>query len=143
MPEGRNGINLLSSIRVAKPECDETDPTVGADTDSIAAALVSRPGLIATKQETSVGGLPGVVLDIRLDPKWTKPGCGGGAPGVGLIHVGDYDQGMGGDALIRLYLAPISGSTSHATVGIEVDDITGGSHMDNLSKIVGGIKFVQ
>ena len=138
-----DGINLLNSIRVAKPECDETDTTVGADTDSIAAALVSRPGLIVAKQETSVGGLPGVVLDIRLDQKWTKPGCGGGAPGVGLIHVGDYDQGMSGDTLMRLYLAPIPGSTSHATVGIEVDDITGGTHIDALSKIVSGIEFVQ
>ena len=138
-----DGITLISGIRVAKIECDETDPGIGADRDSIAAALLSRPGLIATKRETSVGGLPGLVLDIHLDPKWTKPGCGGGGPGVGLIHSPSYDQGMGQTTLIRLYLAQIPRSASTATVGIEVDDLTGGSHIDNLSSIVSGIKFIQ
>jgi hypothetical protein len=140
---GTDGITLISSVTVSKIECDETDPSIGVDADSIAAALLSRPGLVATKLDTSVGGLPGVVLEIRLDPKWTHPGCGGGAPGVALIHSPSYDQGIGGKTLIQIYLAPIPGSTSHAAVAIEVDDLTGGSHIDSLSKIVSGIRFVR
>jgi hypothetical protein len=47
----------------------------------------SHLGLVTTEPEpTSVGGLTGVVIDVSLDPSWTK-GCAwsGGQPSVGII----------------------------------------------------------
>lgn len=124
---------------------DVLAPGVGLDPLSIATALKNRPGLTVTKTAASVGGLTGWVLDIRFTSGWSK-GCPGPVSGVMvplIMGTNGYDQMIGGRTLIRLYLLALPGSagTPPATLGIEVDDQTGGSHIEKLSSIANEFEF--
>lgn len=87
----------------------------------------------------SVGGLSGVVLDIRLAPTWKKA-CVPGAPDAFLITgvtPSDFDHGLVGKLAIRLYL--LDRGTN--VLAIEVDDVSGGGHLDGYDVVVKSLQF--
>jgi len=140
-----DGVTLIAGVGAANVDCtDSMAPGVGRDPKAIATELASRPGLVATKGEAAIGGLPGYVLDLRLAPGWTKECPDPPGPTVPLINSSNYNQRMGGSRLIRLYLLDLTTSSLHlsGTLAIELDDLTGGDHIESLSKIASGITFI-
>jgi hypothetical protein len=142
-----DGVTLIAGAGAANLDCTDTmAPGVGLNPEAIATELLSRPGIAGTKRVASIGGLSGLVLDVRLAPGWTTS-CPDppGVPTVPLINGPEhYNQRAGGDTLIRLYLLDLRGSSlsTTSTLAIELDDRTGGDHIENLSKIATGITFV-
>jgi hypothetical protein len=60
---------------VADPNdrAEEPDPSVDGTVEGIVGWLTSHPGLVVGEpRDTTVGGLPGVYLDVSLDPAWTQ-----------------------------------------------------------------------
>ncbi len=90
---------------------------VGGSIDAIAAWLAGHPGLHTTQPVTrELGGRPAILVDVRLDPAWTRTGtCPNDPPGVptvGLFVSGvggssDYDWGIYGDERMRLILVDL------------------------------------
>ena len=57
--------------------CDPVDaaPGVGSGIDDIVAAIAARPGVVTTqKTSVTIGGFDGQMLDVHLEPSWTR-GC--------------------------------------------------------------------
>lgn len=69
-------LGVYSGATVAAADCESAAmPGVGLRPRAMATALQQRAGLItSTPRKVSVGGLHGVVMDIRLSPG-TKAGC--------------------------------------------------------------------
>jgi hypothetical protein len=129
-------VGIYRNITVPLPCQEEPDPDVGLTVDALADWYTSHPGLVTSDPETiSVGGLPGVVIDVSLDPSWTK-GCGwsGGQPSVGIVI------GAGPSSLThvvstsrpaeRLYLLEAVGGNVVIEVGPE------GTSLDEYVKVV-------
>lgn len=137
-------IAVAASLAAESPDCTNR-PAAGVPVSAagIANWLASRPGLVTTKPTTtSVGGLSGVVLDIRLAKGWKETPCGGDMKGATVI-VGvapsEFEHGMIPGLAMRLYLLDHAG----AVLGVEVDDVSGGSHLDQYSKLIGSFAFAQ
>jgi hypothetical protein len=137
-------IGVYSSIATADAGCEEqAAPGVGTSPSEIAAELTGRLGLTTTAPSpVSVGGLDGVVFDIRLAEDWSDvcPFAPDlplvpliiGVPPSSLHHV------MIPELTLRLYLLDRSGST----LAIEVNDASdGGQNLDGYSSIVDQFTF--
>jgi len=109
--------------------------------------LAHEPGLQTTKPApVTVGGLSGVVVDIRMRKDWNKAcGWSHGVPAAqvlwglapspkGLAH-GMYPQPM----VMRLYLLAYRGGT----LGIEIDEVKGSTNLPAYSSIVSSFRFKQ
>ena len=87
-PEGdQRFLGIYRNITVPLPCQEEPDPEVGVMVDQLSDWYTSHPGLVTTRPEPiTIGGLTGVMIDVSLDPSWTK-GCAwsGGQPSVGII----------------------------------------------------------
>ena len=137
-------ILIATSVVAANADCTESEqPGVEHTAAALAAEFAQRPGLTTTTPTpVSVGGLQGLVLDIRMADGWTQT-CfySGGKPAVPLI------RGVGFSRLdnpicdpgctTRVYLLDGSGTT----LAIELVDNSGGSHLDGYSAIVDELTF--
>ena len=100
-----------SELKATQPE-----PGDGVTPLAIAEELRARPGLLVTApRNVTVGGLPGVVIDIRMDEAWTGT-CfySKGAPVVPLIKgmpPSSFDHSMIEGIETRLYLLAHDGGT--------------------------------
>ena len=142
---GRAGdyVAIAASVAPLSPTCSgEAAAGVKLTAAAIAKWMTKQPGLKTTAPKAvSVGGLKGVVLDVRLADGWKKS-CpyANGAPMVPLIRglaPSDFDHSMIPGLAIRQYLLDDAG----AVLGIEVDDVTGGSHLDQYSDVVDTFRF--
>ena len=141
---GSDYIGIYTSVAAANTSCaDSEQPGVAHTAAALAAEFANRPGLTTTTPTpVSVGGLQGLVLDIRLAEGWTQT-CfySGGNPVVPLIRgVGNtsgLDTPIGPGFMMRLYLADHSGTT----LAIELGDNSGGTHLDAYSAIVDQLHF--
>jgi hypothetical protein len=107
------------------------------------AAYIAGPREFATshRHAVTVGGLSGVALDIKLAPTWTKacidPNGGPGANLITGLPPSSLDHGIGGPLQMRLYLL----SHDSDVVAIELDDVSGGAHLDTLDETVQSVRF--
>jgi hypothetical protein len=138
-----DSIGIATSVVAANADCAESEqPGVGHTAAALAAEFAQRPGLTTTTPTpVSVGGLQGLVLDIRLADGWTQT-CfySGGNPVVPLISgvpPSDLDYPIGPGFIMRLYLLDRPGST----LAIELGDKSGGTHLDAYSAIVDELHF--
>ncbi len=137
-------ISVAASLAAESPDCNgQAAKGVPVTPAGIANWLAKRPALVTTKPKaTAVGGLSGVVLDIRLAKGWTETPCGGGMKGATVI-VGvapsEFEHGMIPGLAMRLYLLDNAG----AVLGVEVDDVSGGRHLDQYSKLIGSFAFAH
>jgi hypothetical protein len=137
-------IGIWANVVAANTDCTESEqPGVAHTAAALAAEFVRRPGLTTTTPKpVSVGGLKGLILDIRLADGWTKT-CFylGGNPVVPLVRgVGDssgLDNPIGSTMPTRVYLLDLPDST----LAIELTDISGGKHLDAYSAIVNQLHF--
>jgi len=135
-----DGITFVAAAAAANTDCsDSSAPGVGQDPDAIAAELLSRKGIAGTKQPVQVGGLSGVVVDVHRVAGWS--GLCSDPP---LINGPAFNQRLGNDRVIRLYLlqVPGAGSVAPSTVAIELDDLSKGDDLDAMAGIVATVTFV-
>ena len=137
-------ILIATSVVAANADCTESEqPGVGHTAAALAAEFAQRPGLTTTTPTpVSVGGLQGLVLDIRMADGWTQT-CfySGGNPAVPLITGVRPSRGLetsiGPGFMMRLYLLDLPGST----VAIQLVYTSGGTHLDAYSAIEDQLHF--
>jgi hypothetical protein len=112
----------------------------GATAADIADWMAARANLVTTTPEpVSVGGLDGLVLDVRLSDD--APVECFTEPGVFLVHgLGaseGYDQGIGPGVAMRFYFF----DHGDEVLMIEVDDVSGGDRLDEFSAVLDTVQF--
>jgi len=136
-PEGgpRDWIAFEANVTSVPEGCPATatfDPSVTAT--QIADWMAARAHLVTSQpRPASGGGLPGVVIDVRMAAD-APPECFP-FPAVMLIHglpPSDYDQGIGSGTAMRFYFL----DRGAELLMIELDDVSGGGRLDELSAIV-------
>ncbi|MEP6813264.1 MAG: serine/threonine-protein kinase [Actinomycetota bacterium] len=108
--------------------------------------LVHNPGLSVTgRTAVTVGGLSGVVVDLRIRTGWTRT-CpwSHGVSTVQLIHGvlptnPEMIHGLIRPFTMRLYLLDYK----HATLGIEIDEVAGSKRLAEYSAIVKTFRFAS
>lgn len=136
-------VGVYASIAADAADCSgKLEPGVGLSASAITTWISHHPGIAATNvRPITVGGLQGSVLDITLAPGWTKA-CpySNGQPVVPVIvGVGSssLDHAITGTTKTRLYLL----NSGTATLVIEVDDVSGGGHLQTYSNLVEAMQF--
>jgi hypothetical protein len=139
---GSEYIVVFTSVRAENRKCStlaeaESDqPGVARTPEAMAAEFQVRPGLVTTEpQAATIGGLHGLVMDIRMAPDWTGTCFYWAEPIVQLmggVPPSEFDHGVDRGMTMRLYLLA-RGST---TLAIEVADYSDGAHLDDYSAIV-------
>lgn len=138
-------ILIATSAVAANADCTESEqPGVEHTATALAAEFAQRPGLTTTTPTpVSVGGLEGLVLDIRMADGWTQT-CfySGGNPAVPLIRGVGPSSGLDNPicdpgCTTRVYLLDGPGTT----LAIELGDNSAGTHLDAYSAIVDELHF--
>jgi hypothetical protein len=125
-----DGIYFLRDPGIASQDCEETEePGIGRSVKDLVAWLKAAPGLAVTDPTpVTIGGLDGLMLDLRLDPGWSRP-CfwSGKVPAVPLIFrgadVGGYHWAMLPDMSLRWYVL----ESADGVIVIDLEDGPGGS----------------
>lgn len=120
-----DSINFLIHPAIATRDCEDTeDPTIGRSVDDLVGWLVDAPGLTVSEPiPVDVGGLRGVQVDLKLDPKWKRP-CfwSEGLPAVPLVdheaENGAYNIAMVPRVSMRWYVL----ATDDGALIIDIDD---------------------
>jgi hypothetical protein len=138
-------IGIYSGVAAAAASCDEApEPTAGRTAEGMAGWYTSDPGLDATSEPASIGGLDGFVVDIALDPAWTGscPFAHAGEPLVPIL-VGTGPAGLhhvlNASFSMRLYLLDYR----ERVVGIEVVDHPGSLGMDDYAPVVEALQLAH
>lgn len=138
-------VGVYTSIAGDAQDCSgQPAPGVGLTASDIATWMTQQRGLTtAGRKQVAIGGLRGEVLDIRMTKGWKgcRP-CPTCAPGVQLIiGVGpsSLEHGMFPGLTIRLYLLDYAGGA----LAIEIDDVSGGSHLDAYSELINTFQFAS
>jgi hypothetical protein len=107
-------------------DCGDTREAVGVDAgvDGLVAAIRQRPGLVSTTPtRMTIGGREATLLDLRMDPDWTR-GCigpGGRVLMIPILQVAGMSPspvfGIGPDAPVRLILVDL-GDDQVMAIGI-------------------------
>jgi hypothetical protein len=138
-------IGVYTSIVLDRPDCVEGPVDgIGRTPQAFAAGIAKRPGIVATTAKpATIGGLQGLVMDLKIDPKWTKA-CpySNGLPVVPVIEgqaPSELEHNVMPKQVMRLYLLPYE----NGTLAIEVEDVSSGtgSHLADYSKVVGQFQF--
>jgi hypothetical protein len=138
-------IGIWANVVAANTYCTESEqPGVEHTAAALATEFAQRPGLETTTPKlVSVGGLQGLVLDIRIADGWTKT-CfySQGSPAVPLIRGVGPSSGLDNPicdpgCTTRVYLLDLPDST----LAIELSDYSGGKHLDAYSAIVNQLQF--
>ena len=128
---------------VAEPEdCSEADRTADTKAADLASVLQKKAGVKATApQPVTLGRLSGVVLDLRMAPRWKQTCPGAPYPVVPLFAGGLtpelVDYLLPARAVVRLYLL----DSDLGVVGISVVDDSGGAHLAALDAVARSIVF--
>jgi len=139
------GLHAVPASRDCSTEAKAIQPESGiAETPvAIAAELRDRPGLVVTEpREVEIGGLTGVVVDVRVDPTWTGT-CfySAGAPGVPLLKglpPSNFDHAISPGIAIRLYL--LANGDTTLQIEIQVVDL---ESLPELAAIAEGFRFAE
>jgi hypothetical protein len=137
----RDWIAFEANTMMPQIGCAPGDPVdVGESAAAMASRMAGRKNLVpTTPRAVTVGGLAGWVVDVRLAENAT--GECSPEPGVALIHgVGisyGYDQGIGPGSAMRFYMF----DRGDDVLCIEIDDISGGSHIEEWSAVVETVRF--
>jgi len=144
---GSEYIVVFTSVKAENRKCstlaeaESDEPGVARTPEAMAAEFQMRPGLVTTEPEAAtIGGLRGLVMDIRMAPDWTGTCFYWAEPIVQLmggVPPSEFDHGIDQDMTMRLYLL-VRGST---TLAIEVADYSDGAHLDDYSAIVEQFAF--
>lgn len=115
-----------------------TEPTgVGHTAQAIAHELSTRPGVIGTDPRAiTVGGLQGYLVDLRLDPHWTRTCFFNDVPSVPMIGAPQVTHLLQPGFVLRYYFLDHSG----ATLAIEVTKV-GTDDLDPYAAFVGTFRF--
>jgi hypothetical protein len=139
-------IGVYSGIVAAGAGCtDDGDFDVPATPEAIADHWAHRASLVSSKpRSVTLGGLRGVVLDLRPNPKAVKGACEipnlpwGYEP---LIHgsgPASLEHGMIEGLHLRVYLLALH---ADSTLAIEIDDLHGGRNLASYSKVAEKMVF--
>ena len=139
-------VGVYDGIAVADAECFERQQSgVDLTPTAMAAWFVEHEGLDATEPTAvTVGGLEGVVVDLRIAEGYTD-GCPyEGYEGVPMVpmfigagHAEVHHVALG-ENVTRLYL--LEGQNGHV-VAIEVSDVPGGAGLEELDSVVDEFVF--
>lgn len=136
-------IAVIPSIAASKVSCDEgVQPGVRTAPGALVAFWRKQPGLIVSHpKHVTVGGLHGLVIDLRLNPTWKKacPYSGGNpvVPVIAGLVPRDLDHPVGTGLAMRLYLF----KAHSGTLAIELDDVRTAGHLAAYSRIAEGFRF--
>lgn len=137
-------LGVFTSVAADAADCTAA-PAAGVDVTAgaIAHALATRPGLTATAPKAvTVSGHAGFVLDVRLAKGWKSAACPVTMPNVPLlvgVSPSDFEHAILGTVVIRIYLF----DNGNQVLGIEVDDVTGGSRLDAYDVVVRALRFAS
>ncbi len=103
--------------------------------------------VVTEPRKVEIGGLTGVVVDVRLDPTWTGT-CfwsadAGGAPGVPMLKglpPSDFDFAINPVIADRLYLLANGDTTLQILVEIQLVHL---ERLPELAAIAEGFRFAQ
>jgi hypothetical protein len=120
-----DSINFLVHPAIATRDCEDTeDPNVGRSVHDLVGWLLDAPGLaVIDPTPVEIGGLHGVQVDLKLDPRWQRP-CfwSDGLPAVPLVdHEADngaYNIAMVPRVAMRWYVL----ATDAGALIIDIDD---------------------
>lgn len=139
-------VGVYDGIAVADAECIERQQSgVDLTPAAMAAWFVEHEGLDTTSPtDVTVGGLEGVVVDLRIAESYTE-GCPyEGYEGVPMVPMligagpAEVHHVALGENVTRLYL--LEGQNGRV-VAIEVSDVRGGAELGELDSIVGEFVF--
>lgn len=137
-------IGIYRGITAANTDCTESaQKGVGQSSQALTVWLRARRGVIATApRPVRIGGIPGLVIDLRLDPKYrgTCPFSQDGSPLVPLLHgveSAGVEHVLNPSFTTRLYLLDSPG----ANTVVEVVDHPGGTGTADYAKIVQSLHF--
>jgi hypothetical protein len=135
------GIHLFAQAKAASqdPACPAAaDPSVGTTSSLLVKWMSERPGLaVSTPAMATVGGLPGVSIDVAMKADWTAS-CpfANGNPSVPLLNSAAIDHWVVvGNEKLRLYLLDLPGG---GTVIVDLDAFDG-TQFEMLLQTSGGI----
>ncbi len=139
-------VGVYDGIAVADAECIERQQSgVDLTPAAMAAWFVEHEGLHATEPTAvTVGGLEGVVVDLRIAENYTE-GCPyEGYKGIPMVPMficaglAEVHHVALGENVTRLYL--LQGQNGRV-VAIEVSDVPGGAELEELDSIVDDFVF--
>ncbi|MBA2719467.1 MAG: hypothetical protein H0U52_09550 [Chloroflexi bacterium] len=123
----------------------QPEPGIAETPVAIAAELRKRPGLVVTEpRQVEIGGLTGVVVDVRLDPTWTgtcfwsAEGPGPGVPMLKALPPSDFEFAMISGIADRLYLLANGDTTLQVLV-----EVVDRERLPELAAIAEGLRFGQ
>lgn len=137
-------IGIYSDVQAEHLDCigEQVQSGVGTSPEAIARWITQQDGLIATDPSAvEVGGLNGVVLDVRL-----ADGAGIHCPGyepayysvITGVGISSLDHGVIPGLTWRLYLLDFDGGS----LAIEVNDVAGGGrHLAEYTSLVQDLQF--
>jgi hypothetical protein len=142
VPGGADYIGVYTSVRAENRNCSteeeaaSDEPGVGRTPEALAAEFQARPGLATTTPTAvTIGGLSGLVMDLRLAPGWTGHCFYAPDPAVQLLGGVDpsaFEHGILTGLTMRLYLL----ARGEESLAIEIDDYADGANLDAYSAIV-------
>ena len=131
-------VGVYTSVQAESPACGSA-PDVSRSPSQMANYFTSHRELETTTptKQVSVGGLHGVVLDLKLAKGTHKDLVCliAGVPPSGLEH------GVIPGLVMRLYLLANHDPITGGTVAIEIDDVSGGGHLDRYTSVVKDFRF--
>ena len=138
-------IGVASSITAADGRSFHEVPGLEQSPSGIAGWMARNPGLaITNRHDVEIGGLQGVVFDIKMAKGWTKA-CPytHGVPLVPLIvgtGISGLEHGILPQSSTRLYLLD---NPPIGVMAIEVVNVQEGDHLDEYSSVVETMQFVD
>jgi hypothetical protein len=138
-------IGVCSSIAAADGCPFHGAPGVAQSVSAIAGWMAKNPGLaITNRHDADIGGLHGVVFDIKMAKGWTRA-CSytHGVPLVPLIvgvGISGLEHGILPQSWTRLYLLD---NSLGGVMAIEVVNVQEGDHLDEYSSVVEGMSFAS
>jgi hypothetical protein len=141
-------IEIMPNRSVMRADCaHEPEPGVGTTAAEIIGALSARPGLVAdTSSPVTIGGLPGVQVDIEPDQTSTGFTCGGEGeaivPLLGLYAGPDWlFNGMSERGRYRLIVLDAPNG-ANAVIAIYSDDLEAfDRNLEDAMSIVEALEF--
>jgi hypothetical protein len=121
------------------------DPAVGRTTAALQAWLARVRGLVAsTPTPVTIGGLTGVSLDLRLDPRTARTCPGATTPSVQIFGDADgneHDVHVAGDVPMRVYLLDLGDGRSLVIFVNGVDKATYDALLPDATSIIESFQF--
>ena len=143
-PDRRRNIGLFrepTPMSQDKPCADTDQPGVDRTVDAIATWLGTVPGLVtAAPAAITIDGHPGKMLDLQLDPAWTKT-CEGDPEQLRIVTFLNPGIAVAADERIRLILLDL-GDGDVIAIGIWTrDQATFDAFIPEAMSVIGSFRF--